>query len=176
MATSVPFCLFERLRLCLPSSHSAALLREWWGNGLFLMYLDRMRGKVYKRVVCVHVCVWVCVSVHTRLPVGRICCVITEERKSDRQADDKIESVCEAERNVLINGRSKAASLSSPPHYRSVWHNTPFIRPKNSPLKYCPCVASSLKLQMITKQRPDFLLSVQTAVLQPKKTALCLSL
>lgn len=55
-----PFCLFERLRLCLLSSHSAALLRERWGNGLFLMYLDRMRGK------CINVwlacmCVWACV-------------------------------------------------------------------------------------------------------------------
>jgi len=56
-------------------------------------------------------------KVHTQLPVERICCVITEERERDR---DGIESVCEAERNVLINGRSKAASQSSPPHYRSV--------------------------------------------------------
>lgn len=84
----------------------------------------------------------------------------TRETAIDR---DKIESVCEAERNVLINGRSKAASLSSSPHYCSVWPNTPFIRP----VKNC-CVCGmliNLKVQVITKQRPDSLLSVQTSVL-----------
>lgn len=33
---------------------------------------------------------------------------------------DNVESVYEAERNVLMNVRSKAASLSSLPHYCSV--------------------------------------------------------
>lgn len=46
MVTSAPFSLFERLRRCLLSSRSAALLREWWGNGLFLIYLNRMRESV----------------------------------------------------------------------------------------------------------------------------------
>lgn len=74
-STNAYLCLC--LRLCLPPSHSAALLREWWGNSLMCTTLTGW-GKVYKRVVSVCVCF---TKLHARLPAGRICCVITERAK-----------------------------------------------------------------------------------------------
>lgn len=50
------------------------------------MHLDRMRESVHVVRVCVSV---YSTKVYAQLPVGRICCVITEERARDR---NKIES------------------------------------------------------------------------------------
>lgn len=79
---------------------------------------------MYKRVVSVHVCA--CECVFCERPRSAACgenllCNYRGGKMRETARDrDKIESVCEAKRNVLMNGRSKAASLSSPPHYRSV--------------------------------------------------------